>query len=137
MREIEFRGRDRYADGTFTPWVYGGCGYRHADIYPEIIDGQGVKQGVEPDTIGQWTGLFDISGNRLYEGDVVEMKGYINTIITGVLIYSNRQGAYMVYREDGNAMFVLEAQRFELLGNIFDDPKLQERFGQVWRLKNP
>lgn len=135
MREIEFRGRDQYADGTFAPWVYGG--YSHADICPEIIDGQGVEQCVEPDTVGQWTGLFDISGNRLYEGDVVETKTIMIPLITGVLIYSNRLGAYMVYGEDGNGIFVMDAPRFKLLGNIFDDSKLQERFGQVWRLKNP
>ena len=132
MRQIEFRWKD-----STGQWIHGNLLVllNHPVVFvPEVLEETG---DVLKETLGQWTGIFDIDGNRLYEGDVVEMKGYISTFITGVLIYSNLQGAYMVYREDGNGMFTVEARRFKRLGNIFDDPELQERFGQVWRLKNP
>ena len=142
MREIEFRGiiAPLFVVGkksTKNIWIYGSLRSTSHE-HPQIAAGDlGLWTNVKPETVGQWTGIFDIDGNRLYEGDVVEMKGYINTFITGVLIYSNQQGCYIVYREDGNSMFVMEARRFKLLGNIFDNSKLQERFGHVWRLKNP
>ena len=132
MREIEFRWKD-----STGQWIYGNLRVllNHPVVFvPKVLEYTGI---VLKETVGQWTGLFDIDGNRLYEGDVVEMKGHIATFITGVLVYSNPQGCYIVYREDGNSMFVVEAMRFKLLGNIFDDTDLHERFGQMWRLKNP
>lgn len=70
-REILFRGKP--IDKKFGEWVEG--------FYMEDLDNGRVKSfifntplqiEVDPETVGQFTGLTDIKGNRIYEGDIFE-----------------------------------------------------------------
>ena len=73
MREIKFRGKD--CNGK---WVYGDLRQQPNDEYCPVgiyqndpEDWRGLPP-VDPDTVGQFIGITDESGNEVYEGDILE-----------------------------------------------------------------
>ena len=77
MREILFRGK-RTDNGE---WVYGSLEISedgldcNKNVY-YIIDAYGNGEEVIPETIGQYTGLNDKYGNKIFEGDICKGNEY-------------------------------------------------------------
>ncbi len=82
MRDILFRGK-RKDNGE---WVEGSLLYRIIlSPTPEISDEStiyliveqtfdGCEYDVVPESIGQFTGIFDINGHKIFEGDAVQLN---------------------------------------------------------------
>ena len=134
MREIKFRGRS-FDNGE---WIYGDYHKRAGGVHCIIKmepDENGkvvyVVHQVVPDTIGQFTGLYDENGEEIYEGDIVERFQPMPHYTNGV--YYDGCAIYGVVRYIDAGFYILcENQAYELSrnfdmwvqGNIHDNPEL-------------
>jgi uncharacterized phage protein (TIGR01671 family) len=143
MREILFRGK-RLDDGK---WVYGAysqynfSGEKDTGIIeiPCIIDYDDDCLWCEivPESIGQYTGLTDKNGKKIFEGDIVEAH-----ITQNALTHTEKyKGIYEVKYHDKNCYFYLAKQKnnilfdgnwsyflreIEVIGNVYYNPKMME-----------
>ena len=143
MREILFRGQTRRKgekvrmDGTpvESNWVYGGVLQGtgdHSIIYQTEPDID--KKVVYTDTLGQYTGLTDKNGTKIFEGDIVKFRHdsefdkkvycrnyaveFINTYVTYGLRLRNKSIHFPFKKVTALQHDV------EVIGNIYDDPEL-------------
>lgn len=132
MREILFRGQLRRKGekvnmaGEPLPsiWKYGGVGQYGggAVIYqaePEI-----KKFPVYADTVGQYTGLTDKNGAKIFEGDIVSLGGANYAVIFNTL----GGCAEFALKDDVDVPvpfgFDYVNIPMEVIGNIYDNPEL-------------
>lgn len=120
MREILFRGK-RKKDGK---WVYGNYavtdnnGKRHF-----VFQNKAFEFDVDPETVGQYTGLTDKNGTKIFEGDIVTMPKYGGGRHKSVVYF--RKGKFAV---DGSNYGFNDIcpKNMEVIGNIHDNPELLE-----------
>ena len=126
MREIFFRGQ-RF-DGV---WVEG---YFLAKPILEkyfIIIGEDQYM-VKHETVGQYTGLTDKNGVKIFEGDIVKITDKDGKSV--VYVVELYMGAFALRRMDVEYRlqfidFPLRCYDFEIIGNIHDNKELLEEGG--------
>lgn len=125
MRDIIFRGK-RTDNGE---WVYGAP---TKDSHGETVMVESVYECeeyncrganclyVDENTVGQYTGLTDKNGTKIFEGDIVKIKGKIRYIFCGTSSFRHTNyGEYAAELQD-----VFTEKYCEIIGNIYDNPEL-------------
>lgn len=120
MREILFRGK-RTDNGE---WVYGN--YAHTDCYIKHNDYIGQNNPLEymvnPETVGQYTGLTDKNGNRVFEGDIVKLRRRRDY---GIVKYAIPECHFeYLMQGDGDQLLIDDVDYVEIIGNIHDNADL-------------
>lgn len=140
MREILFRGKRIFGDG----WAYGSY-YHYRTFEYDLNERHTIMEckepvnaiatiehvEVDPSTVGQYTGLTDKNGKRIFEGDVVE--GHCHSAWSHGL-----QRCEVAYGRDGfearnhiegldsdyYTYRVLFSKDVVVIGNVHDNPEL-------------
>ena len=153
-REILFRGQTRrhgeqvrMGTGEKLPgrWVYGGV-LQGSGAYSIIYGGENVEKPSEgldkwpvyTDTVGQYTGLKDKNGKRIFEGDILQIAknadglgGYYNPALTCPVnvVVKWDMCAWMWETISADKRYISFPDAWchydcEIIGNIHDNPEL-------------
>lgn len=132
MREILFRGK-RVDNGE---WAYSRC--------PDgVLHSGTIREDFIPETVGQFTGLTDKNGTRIFEGDICKAKNQVCESIIVVKYgtfrpeffydcakncgYNIKNRLFGLYAEsiDGEELMFPDTARYgEVIGNVHDNPEL-------------
>ena len=138
MREILFRGQTRRkGECAKTPnsnWVYGGIFIPDDNLNFAIIiarqESAVEKHSVYGDTVGQYTGLTDKNGSKIFEGDIIKSCEY-GDIYAVKYFGDDNYPAFDCVPEVSNCecnglSFLVNVEGCEVIGNIYDNPELLE-----------
>lgn len=127
MREILFKGAQKVDCTKSLIWYEGSViietdGYTGEKEY--YIQNENGSYLVIPKTIGQYTGLTDKNGKKIFEGDI--LKGKFGT---GMVNYNNgcfcvKGYPYKSYFNNPAIDVVMNEDCIEIIGNIHDNPEL-------------
>lgn len=126
QREIKFRG---YNDKK--QWLYGDLLHNRGLTFigpVGIADPFATWEDfvVEPDSVGQFTGLHDCEGKEIYEGDLLEVANHKRDkeCIADVIFLD---GAFWLHFPNEDLLNVKEVSEcWVVIGNIHDNPELIE-----------
>lgn len=86
---------------------------------------------VDPETVGQDTGMTDIGGKRIFEGDIMETAVTGITHHTGAVLYQDGAFGLRCTDESASAFFLcFVAGYYTVIGNIHDTPVLKKEDAQ-------
>lgn len=140
MREVEFRGKTDISVDDLElkdlkhkgQWVYGT--YIDGFIINGVVEANEEYIAIETwcpvdtNTVGQYTGVKDIYGVKIFEGDIVEYEDYTSLYlikeqpkVKGVISLGNfSNGIYL------KGMGTFKGSKLEVIGNIHENLELLE-----------
>ena len=144
MREILFRGK-RKDNGE---WLEGSAlfadnkAFIFNNVKVEFFNGHNeyrmnfTLKEVIPETVGQYTGLTDKNGKKIFEGDIIKYKntdgikfnGVALTVI-GKVVYNEKNASFAISGKDeigAKHYDYFPIKKIEVIGNIHDNPELMK-----------
>lgn len=91
-----------------------------------IIDENDVNYGVDPETVGQCTGLKDKNGKLIYESDVVMWNNKKHLVQWNKHMCSFILQTSNYDETDVLEFYMTDVQDLEIIGNIYTNPELLE-----------
>lgn len=131
MREILFRGK-RIDNGKWIEgWLVSGEYYLNNNAMTVIFPKEPMfyphyevnyYEPAIPETVGQWTGLVDVNGTKIFEGDIIKLDNSLDTKQKNFEV----KFAYGQFYIGINKPIAYVRNSCEIIGNIHDNPELLE-----------
>ena len=126
MRTIKFRAKEAFKPQS--PWIYGGGVHEYKDesdnlhwlMLTEDTEGKPMLIAVDPDSVGESTGLLDGKGKEIYEGDLYKSA------------WSSSPPKEVKWKEEwddvecsyaGWSFDVINPSFVKIIGNIYEHPE--------------
>ena len=129
MREILFRGKKE----STGDWVFGDLRHYRSGKVGIHSDVLRYTLLVDPETVGQYTGMKDKNGVKIFEGDIVLCDRHINDefdkktfFVREIYPISGLIGESL----SGNEICGDDWEFAEVIGNIYDKPELLKEGGE-------
>ena len=121
-REILFRGKSKRTG----EWVFGNLFDKDTKGRTHI--GTTVRRcfDIDPETVGQFTGMTDKNGTKIFEGDIVR---HIDTTchvveVVNSEVYFDTEMLEFGFRYSNELFHCQFNNEFEVIGNIYDNKEL-------------
>ena len=131
MRTIKFRGKPIQGEHLYENFVYGNLAKYASGVYNILVPIQWGFENykIDPETIGQFTGLYDCDGKEIYEGDILRLGNSSSAMFE--VKWNETIAAFCIRFYFENEMgtiplgvWVESEKNISIIGNIHDNPEL-------------
>lgn len=132
MREILFRGKRKdngeWIEGSLCTTIPSDEDFYTISYFD--FEGYYIEEKVIPETVGQYTGLTDKNGKKIFEGDIIDTP---DRLVKVVWFEGNAQFDlhFIRYKDEVaitnfKGIHMRDLKEYEVIGNIHDNPELLE-----------
>lgn len=123
MRDIIFRGK-RIDNGEWVEGYFVNLWLIHYQKHqPIITDNNAVSYNVDPSTVGQYTGLCDKNGKKIFEGDIMAFTAYGFDYV-GTVEFAYGSASVMCEHASPFLDQAVSKHGAYIIGNMHDNPEL-------------